>query len=35
MPDIRITKRGLNSDNRWLESETDAEYRYLAVGDDI
>ena len=33
--DAMLRLRGLNSVNRWLDSETDAGYRYLAVGDDI
>ena len=35
MHDATLGERGLNSVNRWLDSETDAGYRYLAVGDDI
>ena len=32
--DAMLGRRGLNSVNRWLDSETDAGYRYLAVGED-
>ena len=32
--DAMLGQRGLNSVNRWLDSETDAGYRYLAVGED-
>jgi len=32
--DAMLGQRGLNSVNRWLDSETDNAYRHLAVGED-